>query len=137
MEHPYFIAICRLSDAESSSIHHFAIYYVNNTDEDLEHFAIDSGGFFTSDENPVTLSSTAKQYGTLESRSSQLIEYEGYGLHESIVQYNIYFEIDGEEKKQTFIMGKGLKGGVKPFSKLPVIQKFGYLFKPEKATSYE
>ena len=132
MDHPYFIAILRLSGNERSSVHEYAIYYVNNSDRDLNHFTIDSGAFFTADDDPVTMSSSHKNFDTLGARSSRLIEYEGFGLEESIIQYQIRFQLEGEIVNQTFTLGKGLSGGVKPFSKLPVINQFGYLFKPDK-----
>ena len=132
MEHPYFIAILRLGDQERSGYHEYAIYYVNNTDHDLYDFSIDSGAFFTADDDPVTLSSTKKTFGTLKAKHHLLIEYEGYGLDETIIQYHVHFQVEGESVHQTFTLGKGLRGGVKPFSKLPVIKEFGYLFKPDR-----
>ena len=83
MDHPFFIAILRLSGNERSSVHEYAIYYVNNSDTDLNHLTIDSGAFVTADDDPVTMSSRHKNFDTLDARSYRLIEYEGFrdGCH--------------------------------------------------------
>ncbi|OLS33751.1 hypothetical protein [Bacillus sp. MRMR6] len=125
----YFLAICKDRPNDPDGFY-YTVYFINNTNTDIDELTYETGGFMTDDDEIIQTSRHSRVLGKLPAKSFREIEQDDEGSFDFVIDFT--FTIKRGIKKienKTFILNKYLRGAVKPQSPLPVINKYGYLIK--------
>ena len=117
-EQKVFIAI-----TGSNETGYHEVYFVNNSDEIIKSLEMNSGGYVTYDDDPVTLSSFGKNFGEIEPMGFTRIDSISpiYGL-EGVNVYNLLITTETTQKEYSFTIGPGI--GFMG-NRIPIINKMG------------
>jgi hypothetical protein len=124
-----FLAVCKDRPNDPDGFF-YTVYFVNNTEQEIENLSYATGGLATFDDEVVQTSIHEKSLGALGAFSAVKVEEDDEGAFDFTIQFDFELKLDGgETEKMKFMIGKYLSGGTKPFELLPVLSKYGYAFK--------
>ncbi|ESU31943.1 hypothetical protein G3A_14100 [Bacillus sp. 17376] len=124
-----FLAVCKDRPNDPDGFF-YTVYFVNNTEQEIENLSYATGGFATFDDEVVQTSIHEKSLGKVQPYSAVKVEEDDEGAFDFTIQFDFELKLhDGETEKKNFMIGKYLSGGTKPFELLPVLSKYGYAFK--------
>jgi hypothetical protein len=125
----HFLAVCKDRPNDPDGFI-YTVYFVNNTNQEIENLSYATGGFATFDDEVVQTSSHEKSLGTVEPFSAVKVEEDDEGAFDFTIQFDFQLKLpNGEKVDKHFQIGKYLRGGTKPIELLPVLDKYGYVFK--------
>ncbi len=122
-----FLAICK-DKPEDPDGFYYTVYLVNNSATTLTNVRMETYGYCTMDDELVTTSTYTENFGELAPFSALEIENDDDGTFDFVILFTFEYDLNGAAKKHTFQIDKYMKGGVKPLSPLPVLNKFGQMF---------
>lgn len=125
----YFLAICKDRPLDPDGFY-YTVYFVNNTNSDIEELTYSTGGFATFDDEIVQTSTYSGSLGKVPAGSYVEVETDDEGSFDFVI--NFTFNLKNKSGKSDaihFTIGKYLRGAVKPLSPLPILKKPGYLVK--------
>ncbi|MBU9714128.1 hypothetical protein [Evansella tamaricis] len=129
MDQPYFLAVCR-DRPEDPHGFWYTVYFVNNTEDYIERLSYETGGFATFDDEVVQTSIHKRDLGKVPAFSFVEVEKDDEGAFDFTIAFTFSLELEnGMRKSQDFMINKYLRGGTKPFERMPVLNKFGYTFR--------
>lgn len=124
-----FLAVCKDRPNDPDGFF-YTVYFVNNTDQEIESLSYAKGGFATYDDEVVQTSVHEKSLGKVKPYSAVKVEEDDEGAFDFTIQFDFDMKLaNGETEQKQFHIGKYLSGGRKPFELMPVINKYGYVFK--------
>jgi hypothetical protein len=124
-----FLAVCKDRQNDPDGFF-YTVYFVNNTEQEIENLSYATGGFATFDDGVVQTSIHEKSLGKVPAFSAVKVEEDDEGAFDFTIQFDFALKLaNGETEQKQFHIGKYLRGGIKPFELLPVISKYGYVFK--------
>lgn len=124
-----FLAVCKDRPNDPDGFF-YTVYFVNNTEQKIENLSYTTGGFATYDEEIVQTSVHEKSLGAVGAFSAVKVEEDDEGAFDFTIQFDFELRLHGgETERKQFHIGKYLRGGTKPFELLPVLKKYGYVFK--------
>jgi hypothetical protein len=125
----YFLAICkdRVNDPDGF---YYTVYFVNNSKVDIAELSYETGGFMTDDDEIIQTSRHSEVLGKVPAESYIEIEQDDEGSFDFIIDFTFTIKTDSRHSQEkTFIINKYLRGAVKPSIPLPILNKYGYLYK--------
>lgn len=124
-----FLAVCKDRPTDRDGFF-YTVYFVNNTEQEIENLSYATGGFATYDDGVVQTSIHEKSLGSVGAFSALKVEEDDEGAFDFTIQFDFALNLaNGETEQKRFQIGKYLRGGRKPFELLPVLNKYGYVFK--------
>lgn len=124
-----FLAVCKDRPNDPNGFI-YTVYFVNNSEQEIENLSYTTGGFATYDDELVQTSVHEKSLGAVRAYSAVKVEEDDEGAFDFTIQFDFDVKLaNGDTERKQFQIGKYLRGGRKPFELLPVINKFGYVFK--------
>jgi hypothetical protein len=124
----YFLAICKDRPNDPDGFY-YTVYFVNNTNDEIDELAYETGGFMTDDDEVIQTSRHTRVLGKVPAQSFIEIEQDDEGSFDLVIDFTFRLKQGSKEKDVTFILNKYLRGTVKPHNPLPVLNKYGYLIK--------
>lgn len=124
----HFLAVCKDQPNDPDGFF-YTVYFVNNTDQEIEQLSYATGGFATFDDEVVQTSIHEKSLGKVPAFSAVKVEEDDEGAFDFTIQFDFALKLaNGETEQKQFHIGKYLRGGRKPLEPLPVLNKPGYAF---------
>jgi hypothetical protein len=125
----YFLAVCKDLPHDPNGFY-YTVYFVNNSNQEIESLRSESVGFVTYDDELIQTSTCKKELGKVPAHSFVEIETDDEGAFDFVIQFDFHLTFSNEEtKKKSITIGKYLRGGIRPINPLPVLEKRGYTFK--------
>ncbi|MEQ6378243.1 hypothetical protein RZN22_18580 [Bacillaceae bacterium S4-13-58] len=129
MSESQFLAVCKDRPSDPNGFF-YTVYFVNNTNQEIENVTYETGGFATFDDELVQTSIHKKDLGKVSPYSAVEIETDDEGSFDFSIHFDFQLKLNnGEIETQHFQIGKYLSGGIKPFSPLLILKKHGYAFR--------
>jgi hypothetical protein len=125
----YFLAICKDRPSDPDGFY-YTVYFVNNSDYDIEELSYETGGFATFDEELVQTSTFSRVIGKVPTKSFVEVETDDEGSFDFVIHFTFLLKHNSQRvENKSFTVGKYFSGAVKPLSPLPTLNKPGYLIK--------
>ncbi|MBU9723861.1 MULTISPECIES: hypothetical protein [Bacillaceae] len=127
LSQPYFLAVCSERPDERFSFW-YTVYFVNNTGKDIEKLSFQTGSLVTTNKEIIPSPRLKHVVGKVPQYSSIEIDLEEEDSFDSV--FHLHFELEFQDsiEEKSFMIGRNLSGGRKPFHELPVLNKIGYAF---------
>lgn len=125
----YFLAVSKDRPNDPDGFY-YTVYFVNNSETEIEELSYETGGFMTDDDTIIQTSRHSKVLGKVPAKSFIEVEQDDEGSFDFVIDFTFTIKTDSSKSTQkTFIINKYLRGAVKPLNPLPVLDKYGYLIK--------
>lgn len=111
MNECYFLAVCKDRPNDPNGFW-YTVYFVNNSDQNIEQLSYETGGFATLDEDLVQTSTVKKELGKVPAYTAIEVETDDEGAFDFVLHYTFDCSMqNGNFENKSFTIGKYLRGG--------------------------